>query len=508
MKLKLFEEGVDLIDDTPGIQSEQAPTGSKFLYIAANNAPRLFAILSNYAGTLAPQAAFDEGCFRVQLVRRQDGFLLYNATPSIDFEPAPPSPSAPQAAPFAPGIASPETSPSGAGGYTVDQVTCWFKFLFGGYGERLLNTYIGLGGTIELDSLSHLTNWHGYTVKNWKDSDRNAGRKPVIVIDSQQKTVVHAAKALFFAMDEFRSPWARYDFNIGVTDRAFAEALTGDASIDDAIREFNRGHIVVLGEALGDCVTAAEIGLSLAAEPANWIFTLSDAADRARAGKYGEAGVMLGVGVILTGPVMKVAKRSGKTIVIHSVDSTLVISGKLRDVLVDVTDKMPRYKVMERLVPLLESGELTEDAIAFIYHNSKLLAEPRTRLEANLIAAGKPRPKGCVPHHMLPIIPNELREPMELTFLKRGLDPNDAKFGQWLRKDIHDKIHGVGSAGQGWGAGGAWNYQWKRYFEDNAKTGEAEVRTFLDTLRGVLDDVIANPSRSLLDYDWPYKPGA
>jgi len=509
LKLKLFDNGVDLVEKTDFIPNDKPPAGSKYLYIASDNQPKLFAILKEYTDTLVPEAAFDEECFRVELITTQDGKVAFKGSPSIDFESALLDQQSEQSMPFrdasiVSNVAS--YNNSATAGYTKDQVLQWFKFLFGAYGERLLTAYDGMGGTVEVSGLNHLTNWHGYKVKNWYQADQNAGKSPIIIIDNQQKTVIHAAKALFFALNDFRSPWARYDFNNAVFDQALQESLTGDASIDDVIREFNRGQIGSMGEALGHCVTAAEIGLSLVAEPVNWVFTLNDVADHVRVGEYRQAGVLLGAGVILSGPVMKVAQRSGKTIVIHSIEGTLEISSKLRNVLINITEKVPRYKIMRELAPLIKSGELSQEAIEFIYKNSKLLTESRAGLERNLIAAGKPRPKGHAPHHMFPVIPNELAEPMELKFLKAGLDPNDAQFGKWLPKNIHDKIHGVGSAGQGWGPGGAWNYQWKQFFERNANPTEGQIRTFLDKLRGVLDDVIDNSSKPLKEYKWPYKP--
>jgi len=155
---------------------------------------------------------------------------------------------------------------------------------------------------------------------------------------------------------------------------------------------------------------------------------------------------------------------------------------------------------MEKLYPLIQSGELSEDAIEFIYKNSKILTEHRGRLADHLVAAGQPRGKNMIPHHLLPIIPKELEEAMELTFLKRGLDPNSAEFGMWLRKNIHDMIH---RSSKEFGAGGVWNYHWKQFFAAPGKRTEADIRDFLAKMRKVLKDIEADPSKPIRDYSWP-----
>jgi hypothetical protein len=483
LELKLFGQNVTLLENNSFIPGDPPPSGMKHLYIATNSNPTLFAFVREFAGSLAPQTAFNNEEFRLELITTNDSQVVFDASAAVELQPIPVALSL---------LSMSQTnSAGGAGNYTDQEVLAWFKFLFGRYGEELLAAY---SGTITVEPLDDLLPWHWKRsrVENWMQSDAKAGRQLIIRLDNDQKSPVQAAQALFFAFQDCRSYLARYDFNQEVFDNVLQAAAEGDPAGQDLYAAYHQANLAPIAQALGDCALAAEIGLSVTSGAADVIFTLNDVATHAQAGEWKQAGTTLALGALLTGPVMKVAKRGGKKIVIESLEGTFEISARIQEALVDVTNAANRAEIMDKLRPLIESGELGPDFIEWAYDNTKLLTESRQQL-AKVLGS---RPKNNVAHHYLSIHPSEK---LELKFLQAGLDPNAKEFGVWMDEAFHKTIH---NASGNWGPGGAWNFQWIRFFEINANPTELEVRDFLEQLK----DAIADSSKPVNEMSWPHRP--
>jgi hypothetical protein len=508
LALKLFGQDVTLIEKNDFVPDDAPASGMKHLYIASGNDPKLFAILQEFKGTLAPQAAFDEQAFRTELVTRADDKVVFDAVPSIELEV---SQSGQQQARMerillgGPQYASEDPVPGEdnkqtAGYYTKANVLVWFNFLYGKYGHYLLEGYTETGGTIELADMNRALDWDGFKVENWMDLDAQAGRNLKITIDKDHKTAVQAAMALFDAINDANGMLGRYDLKVKMA-TAFNQAMADDpegADLYNQLKAHNTQQVKDLG---GYTSNAIELGLCIANPGADIAFTANSVIEHAQDGEYVQAGVMATVGVIFTPTLMKAAKRTGKSVVIHTGAETLEVSGKLRDAIIDLTVDMPRYQKMAKLLPHIRSGDIPPDAIEFIYKNSDLLKESRGQLAKNLIAAGKSKPSwfSHEAHHFLVIHPSE---ELELKFLMAGLDPNDAQFGKWLPLNIHKKLH---YAGEGWGPGGPWNYQWIQFFRDHPEASESQILDFLNQeMKPVLNDLIANPSKTLDELNWFY----
>ncbi len=517
LKLKLFDQDVTLVEDDTFIPDDEPSAGMKHLYIASSNKPKLYAFVEEFKGSLAPNEAFDDEEFRLELVTSSNDEVVYDASAGVELQPTQQQQSAARldrTLENAPRFASLNTTPlmmpnfaiaqsggsTGGGNYSPEEVLTWFKFLFGRYGEELLDAYTG---TITVEPLDNLIPWHWkrYRVENWMQSDANDGKALIIRLDNDQKSAVQAAQALFFAFQDCRSWLARYDFNLAVFDGVLQDAINGDADGADLYNAYYQGNIAPIAEALGDCALAGEIGLSIANVGADVVFTLNDVATHAQAGQWKQAGTTLAMGAVFVGPVMKLAKRTGKKVVIESLEGTFEITARVQEALIDVTGAANRAEKMAKLRPLVASGDLGDDFIRWAYENTALLTESRGQLRRALLAKVDGRqPAKAAAHHYLPI---HYSEDLELKFLMTGLDPNDVSLGTWMDKKFHLRIHGKGLSGQGWGPGGPWNYQWRRFFATAAQTRTAEeVMDFLDELKAVISDA----TKPVDEMDWPHRP--
>ncbi len=145
---------------------------------------------------------------------------------------------------------------------------------------------------------------------------------------------------------------------------------------------------------------------------------------------------------ILGGPVMEIATRTGKSVIIHTAKSTWKITPAIQNALVDLTERMPRFQKMQKLGPLIQNGSISQEAVEFIYTETKILTESRNQLASNL---GTKPTGNYVAHHYLPVY---YSKNLELKFLQAGLDPNDTRFGTWMDEGFHQRIHGQVFKGQ------------------------------------------------------------
>jgi hypothetical protein len=510
LKVKLADQDVSLVEDGDGdfisgdslaigmrslnknsaqIESENSdpddtpPAGMKYLYVASNDKPKLYTLVHELKGNTAPAKVFADEQFSMDLVSSNNDGIIYRGGAGVELQPTPQPPSG---------------GTGMVGNYTQPEVLTWFRFFFGRYGENLLNGYASISGTITVEPLDNLWpgHWKRYRVENWMQSDANAGRAPVIRLDNDQKSAVQAAQALFFALNEYRSWLARYDFNQAVFDGALQDAVNGDADGADLYQAYHDASTAPIAQALGDCATAAEVGLSIANVGADIAFTLNDVATHAQAGEWKQAGTTLAMGAIFTAPVMKLAKRTGGKVIIHSLQKTFEISANVENAIIDIATATNRAEKMKRLLPLIVSGEIKPELIEWLYRNTKLLTEDRGQLRR---AMGNPPNLHDVAHHYLPIF---YSRSMELQFLKVGLDPNAREFGAWLDEGFHTKIHYRKVGGLDWGPGGPWNFQWTEFFTRFPEANETQVREFLDQLKAA----ISNPAMPVDKMPWPYRP--
>ena len=302
-------------------------------------------------------------------------------------------------------------------------------------------------------------------------------------------------------MREYTSIYARSDFAPAVT-AAYEQACIDDGDGAEFYNAYYAGNIQPILEASADCAQAVKVGLSLANVGADIAFTINDAVESAQEGKYiqGAATAMMGIFAVRS---LKVFERAEEGMTVTRGGLEIHYSADLLKKLRTALDHPERYKVMEELRPLIDSGEVTGDMIEQLY-NAGILKERRQGLKAYLMEKlgwTSAQAKNHAGHHYFPIIPKELDKPLELKFLRAGLDPNDPEYGVMMDVALHQKIH----SGKGWGAGGPWNYNWKRFFEDNP---EADADMMLKFLNEKMLPCISKEKKDLPldDMGWFYNP--
>jgi len=136
---------------------------------------------------------------------------------------------------------------------------------------------------------------------------------------------------------------------------------------------------------------------------------------------------------------------------------------------------------------------------------------PSRELERRITeVTGRTKPKNWVAHHDLnfatggndPSLMN-----LQLNFLKRGLDCNDAAIGglagRFVPADFSQKVLHYTTKAM---PRSAWNFQWEHFFVDNPTATSQDIIAFMKQLQEVTSQAITKNWTDLNPYDiaWPY----
>ena len=513
LKVQLFGQNVEVVQNDTFILGQTPPTGSTYLWIASSSVPRLFAIVTGASSSLTPPDALRSGGFKITTLFTGNGNTVpgFLSNPSVIFQPASGSSSS-----TVDGNTNAQSSPN-----TVDstkfgeQTIAFYDVLFQGYGARLLTSYQNAGLQIQFvdfndQSYNPLYRLKNHYLSNTTPDDQRTGKVPVLYINTRATNPVLAAQALFFGLNELKVWTIRDDLRLVSFQQALDDAVAGDPTNATIYQALYQVNIQPIAEAISDCSQAAEVGLSLIAEPAFLIFTTADIADSLQEGDYTKTGTIIAMAALPT-----VAKRcfaAGRPLVLRLGGGLqdLQLAGPVLQALASFTDKsLTRIQKMQILRPLLENGSVTKELIRQLYASGELKT-PKLKLPYPPYQPGSPyailrdeletllgrqmNKDKEVAHHML-VLEHEVK------FLEVGLDPNAGENGLFLAKEFHKRIHGKGS--KGWPGGDIWNYQWDQFF---AKPG-AENYTAQDiiTFRDKLKSIISDSSIDVEKMDWPFQ---
>jgi hypothetical protein len=410
--------------------------------------------------------------------------------------------------------------PTASGGYTKEQVNLWFEYVFGSAGVDLLQLITDAGVSWDVGSVSGLglaAHWTGYHVSNLSTADQNAGRSVSIIIASDRKNAADAAKALFYALQKFRNPLIRTDVQIAVLrlDQA-CERVKDGAYGEDIAAAFRGATLGPMAEVLGDVETALEMGFDMAsAGSLGIVMSVVNGGSALKHKNFEEFGIQ--VAAILLPGVLEVAARRGLNAVLRvgareitlGTDEGRILAAAWTKELRVLRKRDPglaRVQFMRNLRPRIESGEIHPDIIKALYdegylrfpaagEKKKWLSNKEEwdwsetadfiTLKKSMNEVGKKVPKTHAPHHLLAVgseMPDG--EVLTLRFLKAGVDPNDGEFGMAVEKGYHQWLHSVSwpwTEANCKGKGGAYNYQWRKFFADRQKEphGLVEIKEFL-----------------------------
>jgi len=96
---------------------------------------------------------------------------------------------------------------------------------------------------------------------------------------------------------------------------------------------------------------------------------------------------------------------------------------------------------------------------------------------------------------------------LQLNFLKRGLDCNDAAIGglagRFVPADFSQKVLHYTTKAM---PRSAWNFQWEHFFVDNPTATSQDIIAFMKQLQEVTSQAITKNWTDLNPYDiaWPY----
>jgi hypothetical protein len=536
-KLKLLEP------DFP-IPGDPAPAGVVYRYASietggSSDGTKLIGLIREFTDSLMPSDALSSGSLRLEMLFNGEYSAIdvrtIVATPrEYEYEASTASPTSPEAFAIGPDeshsitdstvnvfwprrssesvAAEPgdEVSPASIGsstasGYTKEQVQLWFEFLFGSAGDNILQLINEAGIPWDIGSMSGLgfgAHWNGYYVANLSTEDKNAGRSVSITIANDRKNAADAAKALFFALQKFRSPFIRTDVQITVLklDQVIGNVSEG-AYGEDIAAAFNAATLGPMAEVLGDVETALELGFDLASSGSvGLVMSVVNGGSALKNKNFEEFGIQVGA-ALLPGLLELAARRglravlrvAGREISLGTDEGRILAAAWTKElrVLRKRDPGLARVQFMRNLRPRIESGEINPDIIKALYdegylrlpaagEKKKWLSNKDTwdwyeakdfiTLKKSMKDRGTKVPDSHAPHHLLPVGSEGFdHEDLSLKFLKAGIDPNDGEFGFAVEKEYHRWMH---SEALPWtkvkceGGGGAYHYQWRKFFDD------------------------------------------
>jgi hypothetical protein len=217
-------------------------------------------------------------------------------------------------------------------------------------------------------------------------------------------------------------------------------------------------------------------GLSMVNEGANIVITL----DELRQGHWGAA-----IGIIPFLPAamtkIKFVNLAGTPLKEFGQSEAFAVRNAMRIVNAGAAEQ--RALRVRALGKLYDEGKLTAEQLrstATTMYDKGILKIPKARNYDQLEKALPPKPKGMREarrHHDLPVA-----KEFEIEFIAAGLEPND--YGRW----IPDAVHKKWSTGKGFGRGGPYGAEWRKFLFDasgasKGKTKE-EILNYLKELTG------------------------
>ncbi len=440
-----------------------APTADRVsLYLAKDNKPQVFAAVEERLGDLLPPGVFQAGGLAVGWKHEGSESMPLSEAPILQ-EDDPPT-----------GTASGAGDGTAASNqaYDLAEVMRWLAVLdemADGKLIQLLTAYQSLGDAefrVEVTDLWDAADWDGYHIKNTAQRHEDAGLPCIIQLDDDFPSPVHAAQALAQAIMEVRSTVWRWNF----------ETLETGSPIQDYNAMFAR-----MGVALDNTATAAQIGLGLLNEGADWVLTVPEIADSIEDGKHKQAVILSAAmvipfvaGVIVKkGIGLKIRGATGELVALS--DEVLEAFAAARFVAKNADSAAAsRLEAMRVLRPLLESGQISREVMKKLIRHGFFFvsnASSRSQLRKALELDDLPN---SVAHHDLPIAKR-----FHENFLLAGLDPNDSAFGRVVNKATHDAWHN----GKDVAHGGAFNWVWDEFFQEYPEATAQQILGKLAEIR-------------------------
>jgi hypothetical protein len=524
-ELQLNGQNVDLVE-RPSLlpAAPPLPSGWRSYAVASGDgdSPRVFALADGLEGReCCPAACLDEGTglsFVIQPAGGGDAVIRAGIT--VNPAPAP--------ARF-PAHVSQMPWDSNGNGFNImaapQRVRCdgggdpepgsfegmmyaWYRILFPGHGARMLAKARELHVEIRLEGLwFDFDNWD--VTHHW-DRDRQLGRDPLVRIDDGDLTPPGAAQALYSALyDLFYGSWGGQHVRWAVAREE--NPIVGDEDMEALQELATTGQMKFIADTLAVAELAGQVSLSLVNEAGDWALSLPEAVDQWNEGRHGAATVQALATVLpfVSGRVARLGGRlscfgPGGDLFREIGPEGLRAIESVCETCLDVNARAARrVEAMRVLRPAIESGDIDEALIRSLWESGHLVL-PEGACYKELAKGLGPRPAGCKAHHFLPVQTGGKLAPgmrnLQLDFLQRGLDPNDASFGLWVPDHFHDMIlHGNQSR---WGPGGPWNFQWVKFFETNPGASAIDVLGFMNNLKAKIRDT----SKTIDEIDWEYFP--
>lgn len=499
---------------------ETVPSGVTYLYVADGDQAQLFAAVRELG--IAPAGLFTEGFIRASIHMKSDDSLIleryFSLVPSVNSEGGGPitTVAALQASIFQPPsfAQTAASSSTSAENYSIDLVILYFELLTAGFGEKLLNDYRNAGLVVKLEDIGNLYEWTGLrntwtTRKMLPVHKLDPQNVPELIIDSDLDNALQAAVALYNGLLSLEGAWVRDDIRLVVLNNNLDDFILNSGDFQAFYQAWQTGSLGAVADALSDVALAGEIGVSIAAEPADYVLSAAAVSDHLSEGEYAQAG-LTGLFAVLPGVSGKLgselAKRGKVTLRMVTGSNIEITSQAVLDALLETADKANRIERMDILRPLIQSGEISSEMVDKLREAGLLkiaIKDPNRSISWNYflhLAENFRVSTGATIdwtkeslHHMLPV-------EFDNIFLRSGIDINSAQWGQVLPKRFHfDVLH---YAGDTWGPGGPWNYQWREFFRADPIRTQLEVESFLDSLL----DLISDQTKSLDKISWPYEP--
>jgi hypothetical protein len=295
-----------------------------------------------------------------------------------------------------------------------------------------------------------------------------------------------------------------------------------DSDTAAMIQDLREGRYHRMGQILKDASDAGVLGVSILSNIGGIVLSIGLAEE-----SEGDLNLAMSAAKLIPW-IGKYTARVGRPLVMRfsskagHVDE-IVIPATASEALIDalgIMGKGDRVASMRALKPLIESGEVSAEWID-LWIRAKWLQGPGDKYLEVLGKGLNERLgrwlRGTARHHELPVGSHQFGAKvinLEKEFLKRGLDPNDgALTGSYVEVRFHNEVLHSNVKGQKvkWGRkidgtgsvfnGGAWNYQWFKFFDDFPESTADDIMAFREDLVSRTSDLT---KRSSDDIDWPY----
>jgi hypothetical protein len=482
-----------------------------YIYVMDGGSPKLFAISNGDPSAMNASNIYLLDSLKLKI---QEGVKLlweYEYTVDNIEQVAPPLPSA-----------APVTT-------YEEEVFAFYEFFYLEYGQSLLNKARNdFNLNIEFKKIK---TWGEWDLDGYTHLAEQMGVRPNLIIHKREGQAANGAIALFEALSHFYG--SGYSGYSGPTDKPPLTIPPGMDAETAALYEFlSQGRWDQFGEFMGDFAEAGKMGLSMISGPFDIVISISDSGDLASQGKKGQAA--LNLGLMLVPGTLERARHFAKPVRLRVNGRSFTIpkfnNPNIYLALKKLRPKAPskvgdRVLCMRELKPFIDSGEVTARQIEDLWDmgllpgskaikgaSRPIVVDPYKILEEGLRNKVppeiKPTPRNRYrTHHDFPLDNRGFGDlNIELELLKRGIDPNDANLGgRFLGERFHTNvIHGGKSNAEFASHGGAWNYQWFRYFRQYPNANAADIMAFKNYLVAITPD--NGTLLSVWDVDWKYLP--